>query len=471
MKRPYTFFDWTQSLCTTCFQLVDAKIVFEDNAVYMLKHCFTHGNEKVLIATDIPYYKRSRLYLKPGDQPKRFNMPVKYGCPYDCGLCVDHEQHSCLSILEITDRCNLSCPTCFTSSTPVSGRHRTMEEIIFMLDTIVANEGEPDIVQLSGGEPTLHPHFFEILDEAKKRPIRHLMVNTNGVLLAADEKLAKRLADYQPGFEVYLQFDSLNSENLKSIRGEDLTRVRQRALENLNKYNISTTLVVTVQKGRNLTELGQIIDYGLSQPCVRGVTFQPMQFAGRTDNADVNNRVTLTEVRSEILRQTSLFTEEDIIPVPCNPDTIAMAYALKIGGEVWPLSRHIDPQALLDDPENTIVYEKNSRMRNELVNLFSTSHSDDSAAANLKTLLCCLPQIESPQLEYNNVFRVIIKQFLDAGNFDVRSAKRSCVHIATPEGKMIPIETMNLFYRPDKAALLEISRKKQLVRNGLSPNN
>ena len=464
MKRPYTFFDWTQSLCTTCHRLIDAKIVFENDSVYLLKHCFNHGNEKVLISTDIPYYKRSRTYLKPGDMPQKFNMPVKYGCPYDCGLCTDHEQHSCLSILEITDRCNLSCPTCFTSSTPTSGKHRSMEEIEFMLDTIVANEGEPDIVQVSGGEPTVHPQFFEILDAAKKRPIRHLMVNTNGVLIASDEKFVERLAAYKPGFEIYLQFDSLNSQTLKDIRGEDLTRVRQRALDHLNKYNISTTLVVTVQKNRNLPEMGSIIDFALKQPCVRGVTFQPMQFAGRTENSNNENRVTLSEVRTEILKQSSIFTDEDIIPVPCNPDTIAMAYALKINGEVMPLSRPVDPQALLDDPENTIVYEKNIRMRDEAVKLFSTSHSDTSAAANLKSLLCCLPQIESPQLGYDNVFRVIIKQFLDAGNFDVRSVKRSCVHIVTPQGKMIPIETMNLFYRPEKSEQLKSLQRYQLSK-------
>lgn len=93
--------------------------------------------------------------------PLHFGTDVAYGCPYDCGLCVDHEQHSCLSIVEVTDRCNLTCPTCYAMSSPHYGSHRSLEEIEAMFDVIVKNEGEPDVVQISGGEPTIHPNFSE----------------------------------------------------------------------------------------------------------------------------------------------------------------------------------------------------------------------------------------------------------------------------------------------------------------------
>ncbi len=113
-----------------------------------------------MIATDIEYYKNIRNYNKPGEIPLHFNTKTYYGCPYDCGLCQDHEQHSCLTVVEITDRCNLSCPTCYAMSSPHYGRHRTIDEVEKMLDIIVANEGQPDVVQISGGEPTIHPDFF-----------------------------------------------------------------------------------------------------------------------------------------------------------------------------------------------------------------------------------------------------------------------------------------------------------------------
>lgn len=150
--RDYIYYDYTKSLCPECLQLCDAKIVFQDAKVFMLKNCRTHGDSKVMIADDVEYYKQIRNYNKQSEMPLKFNTKVHYGCPYDCGLCTDHEQHSCLTVIEVTDRCNLACPTCYAMSSPSYGRHRTLAEIERMMDVVVANEGEPDVVQLSGGE-------------------------------------------------------------------------------------------------------------------------------------------------------------------------------------------------------------------------------------------------------------------------------------------------------------------------------
>jgi uncharacterized radical SAM superfamily Fe-S cluster-containing enzyme len=282
-ERPYTYYDFTISLCPVCLKRIDAKVVFENDNVFMLKNCPDHGFHKVLIADDVAYYKNIRNYNKASEIPLKFNTKTHYGCPYDCGLCQDHEQHGCLTIVEVTDRCNLACPTCYASSGPMHGRHRTLQEIEEMLDIIVANEGNPDVVQISGGEPTVHPQFFEILDIAKRKPIKHLMVNTNGIRIAKDERFVAQLARYMPDFELYLQFDSFKPEVLQALRGEDLTSIRQKAIAHLNKYNLSTTLVVTLQKGLNDDEIGKIIEFGLQQKCVRGVTFQPTQIAGRLE--------------------------------------------------------------------------------------------------------------------------------------------------------------------------------------------
>ena len=455
--RPYLYYELSNSICTTCYRKVEAKIVFQGDRVYMHKRCPRHGFEKVLISTDIEYYKRSRLTLKPGQLPVKFNTPIRYGCPYDCGLCPDHEQHSCLTLVEITDACNLACPICYAESGPHRQTHRSMEQVEFMLDCVVRNEKEPDIVQISGGEPTIHPQFFEILDAARRRPIKHLMVNTNGVRIAQEPEFAKRLADYLPGFELYLQFDSLKEGPLRDLRGADLRRIRHQALENLNKYNISTTLVVTVKKDSNDGELGRIIDFALKQPCVRGVTFQPIQAAGRLENFDaVRDRLTLAEVRQNILAQSDVFKAEDIIPVPCHPDALAMGYALKLGAKTVPLTSMIDPQVLLQGEGNTIVYERDPKLRDHVFKLFSTSHSPESATASLKQLLCCLPMVQVPgAMTYDKVFRVLIIQFMDAQNFDVRSVKKSCIHIVHPDGRIIPFDTFNLFYRDEKEQLLE----------------
>jgi len=460
-ERPYTYYDFTLSLCPHCLRRVEAKIVFQDEAVYMLKRCPEHGRQKVKIASDIEYYKQIRNYVKPSETPLRFNTATHYGCPYDCGLCSDHEQHSCLTVIEITDRCNLTCPTCYAESSPTHGRHRTLEEVEAMVDLVVRNEGEPDVVQISGGEPTLHPQFWEILDMCKRKPIKHLMVNTNGVRLAKDEEFVARLATYAGAFEVYLQFDSFRKEVLETMRGRDLRSVRLKALEHLNKYNLSTTLVVTLQKGLNDDECGQIIDFALQQRCVRGVTFQPTQAAGRVQNFDpVTDSFSLTDTRQAILDQSSVFTAADLLPVPCNPDALVMGYALKLEGEVYPLTRYIDPSELLKNSGNTIVYERDARLRNHMLRLFSTANTIDTVTPELNQLLCCLPLVQAPNLKYENLFRIIILQFMDAWNFDVRAVKKSCVHIVSKDLQIIPFETMNIFYRDQpKQERLEVLRE------------
>ena len=448
--RPYLFYDTAISICSTCYRRVDAKIVFEDDRVLMLKHCPVHGAERVLVADDVDYYRRCReVFLKHPEMPQRYNTPVKWGCPYDCGLCTDHEQHSCLSLVEIADACNLTCPICYADSGVHRPEFRDLATVQKMFDAVVRNEGEPDVVQISGGEPTIHPDFFAILDMAKKTPIRHLMVNTNGLRIAHDEAFAKRLAGYMPDFEIYLQFDSLEAEPLRVLRGVDLRDVHARALERLNRLGISTTLVVTLKKGLNDAEIGRILDFAVTQPAVRGVTFQPIQAAGRLEHFDpATDRLTLTEVRRLILEQTTLFRPEDLLPVPCHPDSLAMAYALKIDGRLIPLTGLIDPQVLIEGGRNTIVYEGDDAVREAVFKLFATNHSAESSARSLRDLLCCLPRVDAPgEIGYRNIFRVLIMQFIDAYSFDVRSVKKTCVHIVHPDGRLIPFDTYNLFYR------------------------
>jgi uncharacterized radical SAM superfamily Fe-S cluster-containing enzyme len=466
--RPYLFYDVAISICSTCYRRVDAKTVFQDGNVYLLKRCPQHGSEKVLIADDIDYYRRSReVFIKPPEMPLVYNTPVKWGCPYDCGLCTDHEQHSCLTLVEICDYCNLRCPVCYAASGPERQQFRTLPQIEEMLDAVVRNEGHPDVVQLSGGEPTVHPEFFKIVELAKARPIKHLMVNTNGVRIAEDEDFVKRLSDYKEDFEVYLQFDSFEREPLMQLRGADLRRIRIDALEKLNRYNIATNLVVTLKKGLNDHEIGKTIDYALQQPCVRGVTFQPIQDAGRLENFNpATDRLTLTEVRRKILEQTTVFRPEDIIPVPCHPDSLAMAYALKLNGKVTPLTSMIPPEVLINGAANTILYEQEpavlNNLRDGLFKLFATNHSPASSAGTLRELLCCLPKVLIPDaLTYDNIFRIIIMQFIDAHSFDVRSVKKTCVHIVHPDGRLIPFDTYNLFYRD----ALEQTRLDPLRRN------
>ena len=470
--RPWTFHGGATALCSTCLRRIEAKEIVQDGCVYLLKRCPEHGAQKVLIADDPDYWLDARIrFRKAGEQVARPNTAFEQGCPFDCGICPEHEQHGCLTILEVTDRCNLRCPTCYASSGPERQTHRDMATIERMLDRIVANETEPDVVQVSGGEPTEHPEFFAILDACRRRPIRHLMVNTNGIRIARDAEFAKRLAGYAPGFEVYLQFDGLRADTHKALRGADLRDVRMRALDHLDALGLSTTLVVTLRRGLNDDEIGDVIRFAVSRPCVRGVTFQPVQDAGRNDGFDPKvHRLTLTEVRRRILQQCDWFRPADLIPVPCHPDQLAMAYALRTPGAATPitaLTGLVDPAVFVQGARNTIALERDEGLRAAVFAAYSTAHGPESAADAVGRLLCCLPQValdQGAKLDYRDLFRIVIMRFLDRHDLDVANVRRSCVHIAHPDGKrVIPFNTYNLLYRDELESTVLARLRAQAV--------
>jgi 7,8-dihydro-6-hydroxymethylpterin dimethyltransferase len=446
--RPYVFWGQTTSLCETCLALVPAKIAIKGNEVWYEKRCDRHGTHSTLISTDAVYWRLCKDYIKPGDRPLALQSHTEFGCPYDCGLCPDHEQHSCLALIEINEHCNLTCPVCFADSSPSREKHLPLPVIERMVDALVASEGEPDLVQLSGGEPTLHPDFFAVLDAVRARPIRHVMVNSNGLRIAREADFVARLADGKRGLEIYLQFDSLRRDALMELRGADLRRVRQEALENLERHNISTTLVVTVKRGVNDDEIGEIVRHALQWRCVRGITFQPVQDAGRNQNFDKSRRVVLSDIRHRIVEDSGVFGEDDMVPLPCNPETISIGYGLRNGASVLPVTSLIPREEFVAIAPNAITFEKHPVLRDKFVELFSLSSGENNAPERLAEFLCCLPKFAAPSgLTYENVFRIAVVQFMDRFNFCVGGVKRSCIHFVTPNGQIIPFDTYNLFYR------------------------
>jgi hypothetical protein len=451
-SRSYIFWGQTTSLCETCLRLVPAKIEIRDNEVWYQKRCPQHGAQTTLVSTDATYWKLCKDYIKPGDRPLTLQSHTEYGCPFDCGLCPDHEQHSCLALIEINEHCNLTCPVCFADSSPARSRQLSLETIESMLDTLIASEGEPDLVQISGGEPTLHPDIFAILDAVRARPVRHVMINTNGVRLAREPDFVARLAEHRRGLEIYLQFDSMKRDALMNLRGADLRGVRQQALENLERHGISTTLVVTVKRGVNDDEIGAIVRHALEWRCVRGVTFQPVQDAGRNESFDKErHRIVLSEIRERVIKESGVFDGKDMIPLPCNPETISIAYGLRNGRTVIPVMSLLPREELIASLPNTVTFEKQPALLRKFMELFSLSSGPENTGERMAELLCCLPRVPVPPgISYENVFRVVIVQFMDRFNFCVGGVKRSCIHFVTPQGQIIPFDTYNLFYRNDR---------------------
>jgi uncharacterized radical SAM superfamily Fe-S cluster-containing enzyme len=454
--RPYIYHNFTNSLCPHCLKVIQAKIILQNNKVYMLKTCPQHGAMRTLISSDAAYYLSQGQYNKPGTLPRHFQTHVEQGCPLDCGLCTDHEQHTCLALVEITEACNLRCPTCFADSDV--GRMAPLAEVERMLDTVVENEGYADVVQFSGGEPTIHPQLLNILEMAKQKRIKAMMINTNGVRIARDENFVRQLARFKGNFEVYLQFDGFRQSTYEQLRGLDLRALKERAIANLTKYEIPINLTATIKRGVNEDEIGEIVKFGVAQKMIRGVTFQPITHVGRHSDFNPTDRTTVPDVIKAIAEQTDgMFRAGDFVPLPCHSDCISVTYAYIKGKKVKPLPRYLDVKAYLDVIGNQInfrVDDMKSVVGEALMRLWSASMPLSTVNA-LHDFACCLPvapqvlsQKEHASILYENMFRIVIIAFMDAWNFDVRSAKKCCVHHVLPDGKIIPFCSYNTLHRP-----------------------
>ena len=262
-SRDGAFFGYTRSICPTCKKNLDAHIVLRDGRVFMQKRCPQHGYFDVEISSDAEYYIKSLSYTKPGTMPLRFATKVEHGCPSDCGLCEDHLQHTCSPILEINDVCDLECPVCIVRNQ--HGYTMSFEDFKRSVDNLIAAEGELSILLLSGGEPTLHPQFFDFCDYVQKGPhagkIKRLLISTHGRRIANNLRFAERFK--AGGMYASLQFDSLRPGVYPKLRGIELLDMKLKCLDHIRELDIPTVLVPTVSKGDNSDELGALVQLGL----------------------------------------------------------------------------------------------------------------------------------------------------------------------------------------------------------------
>ena len=499
--RDYTFLGATQSLCPECLTLVPAKIVERGGRVYFSKRCPTHGPREDFVCSDVAWWDRTD-YSLPGKMPNEFGVEPRLGCPFDCGLCTEHEQHTCIGLLEITSSCNLECPMCFASSGP-GGRHLTLQECRRAIDRLVEVEGRPEILQLSGGEPTIHPEFLSIWRYACDQPIDIVMINTNGVRLAHDQALVDALAERRQRTEVYLQFDGFDDDGCRTLRGESLVETKLRAIERLGAAGVRTILVSTVQPGVNDRELGRLVEFGLERPWVTGVSFQPASYVGRhVLPRELERRVTFPDILRGICEQTSHRSDggwrmSDFAPLPCaHPNAHSLAYAYRNGREVVPLARFVDLDNHLDLLSGRITFnrERARELIGEYLSRMACGGADCGCGDASQVLPALTGTLAGPDrglaildggaeakdgahtagdrvaqeffgralmedLGPEDVFRITTTSFMDAYNFDVRQEMKACVHFVLPSGHLVPFSAYNLLYRDGRVALPKLARE------------
>jgi uncharacterized radical SAM superfamily Fe-S cluster-containing enzyme len=435
----YIFYELTRSICPDCKRVIDAHVLLRDNKVYMRKRCPDHGLFESLIYGDAEAYVNIAKYNKPGSIPLHFTTEVVEGCPHDCGLCPDHQQHVCVGIIEVNSACNMDCPLCFADAG--AGYNLTLGEVEDILDHLVKTEGRPEVVQFSGGEPTIHKDIIPMMKAAKVRNIEHVMLNTNGRRIATDDDFLAELAELQPA--IYFQFDGFDSETYRIIRGEpDILPEKLLALDRLAAAKIPVILVPAIERGVNDHEVGAILKFGFEHPAVFGINFQPAFHAGRHDDHDPMQRMTIPDVLQLMEAQTAgLLMKSDFVPVPCCfPTCNSVTYAYIEGDTVLPLTRILDVDDYLDYITNGALPNFNDEVKKALEGLWSSAAIPGSEKASQDFALSCAAcgfDIDLGPLN-GTIFMIMLQDFMDPWTFNQKNLMKCCKEILLPDGKQVP---------------------------------
>jgi uncharacterized radical SAM superfamily Fe-S cluster-containing enzyme len=444
VDRDEVFLEYTKSICPVCKVVVDAQVNIRQDKVYLRKRCKEHGQFEALVYGDAQAYLDSARFNKPGTLPLVFQTEVKDGCPTDCGLCPEHKQHACLGLIEVNSDCNLDCPICFADSGHQSdGFSLTREQVAKMLDTYVASEGEPEVVMFSGGEPSIHKHILDFIDAARARPIRNVVLNTNGIRLATDKRFAPALAERD--VTVYLQFDGFDRETHLAIRGKDLRDLKQRALDNCAAAGVTVMLAAAIERDLNDHELGAIIRFGLQYPAVRGVVLQPVTHAGRHLEFDPLQRLTNSDVIQAIANQLPQWLRaDDFFPVPCCfPTCRSITYLLADGDDIVPVTRLVQLEDYLDYVTNRALPDTGIRAALEKLWSASAFPGTDTTGNQLECATCGIDIPEALREATDKAFMLVVQDFQDPYTLNVKTLMKCCVEMITPDGRLIPFCAYN----------------------------
>ncbi|NLF58531.1 MAG: radical SAM protein [Candidatus Hydrogenedens sp.] len=440
----------TKGYCAACGKVVPAEVAEEGEALVFRLFCPNCGNSSSVVEHDAALYKKWETMRRPNRAPETRQTEECLGCPFDCGLCQNHRQKSCIALVEITTACDLGCPVCFAEAGG-NDRHRPLDEIESMFDACVASAcGKPDILQISGGEPACHPDLIPILRAAKARPFKYVMLNTNGLAIAEGRISCEDLKSLGHGFEVHLQFDGLDDTVYETLRGRPLFGEKKRALDLLAEHGIPVTLVATLRNGLNTGQTGDMLRFALDHPAVRGLNLQCEARFGRNTGGDAERaRVTQTQMVREIGRQApELLGAADFLPLSCG--LASLAYLEKVGGEWKPVPPEV-AGAIPGNPMTTSL---------EDVKTLAAEMCACRGAALLQEIAARLPGdlfnlgvAERSRIVQERFFHVTIISFLDAFNFDLDRACRECTHVVQPDGCKIPFSSFNTIHRGRKHAL------------------
>ncbi|MCP4137378.1 MAG: radical SAM protein [bacterium] len=445
----------TMALCAECSEKIQAKIIEKDDKIFMKKFCPEHGVSEVLISSDAEWYRESRFYIKPKQDPLETCVTEFKGCPDSCGSCPEHLQHACLPVIEINNACNLNCPVCLKNLD--SSFLLSRDEFKHILDSLIKYEGTPDVVNLSGGEPTLHPFFEEFIEMTVQKGIPVVSVSTNGLPLLEDKKL--RDIFKKNGAIAALQFDGFKSSTYQALRGRDLSSEKQELIRILEEEEIPYSLTATIAAGINENEVTAITDFFFQSKAL-SLMFQPVAFTGSAAAMDVHNkRLTIPDVVREIERS-DLVSPGDFNPLPCSHfSCFALSYYISVEDAFVSLKEFLGRDKFLEIIANRSLpgVDQNSYsiLKERIYELWSAKDCCISHEKIIERIREVLREMSTTgftsknalSMGFDSMKAIYIHHFMDIHNFDFGRLMKCCNPYPQADGRLMPMCAQNVFFQ------------------------
>lgn len=430
-----------QSLCPECLGRIPARMVMKGRDVYMEKTCPDHGESSTLVWRGLPLLSDWIMPKIPYSNPAP-NTTVERGCPFDCGLCVDHRQQTCTALMEITLRCNLKCPYCFADAGLNESADPDLGIIRGWYQTLLSS-GRACNVQISGGEPTMRDDLAEIVALGRSMGFNFIQLNTNGLRIAQDRNYPANLK--LAGLSsVFLQFDGTEDRIYKKLRGRELLKVKLDAIRNCGEVDLGVVLVPTLVPGLNTDDIGNIIRFASENlTVVRGVHFQPVSYFGRyPQKPSDGQRLTLPELMELIQTQTSgAIRIENFRPPGCENSMCSFHgnFVLMPDGNLTPLTRFqpYNQGLSMEKAENGANKAREFVSRN----WSSCSKQSRSAGDSAVSLGYWDTLLERSR---THLLCISAMAFQDVWNVDLERLKDCCIHVVSGHGSVVPFCAYNL---------------------------
>ncbi|WP_347710799.1 radical SAM (seleno)protein TrsS [Geotalea sp. SG265] len=450
----------TESVCPVCLKRISATRQREGDEVYLIKECPEHGCFRTVIWRGAPAMSQWRRPKEPV-HPELCYGSVEKGCPFDCGLCADHRQMPCSVLMEVTQRCNLSCAVCFADAGHCGSEDPSLDHIGWLLNRAMAAAG-PCNLQLSGGEPTLRDDLPQIVATARRTGYTFIQLNSNGIRLAADPAYVRQLAD--AGLSaVFLQFDGVDDRIYRSLRGADLLEQKLQAIRNAGEAGIGVVLVPTIVKGVNTDATGAIVRQALKlAPVVRGIHFQPVSYFGRfPGKGGDDGRFTLPELMRSLEEQTDgLLKVADFSPPGGEHAHCSFhgTYLYAGDGSLRPLGSTSAESCCTPDCGSGGI-----RKTVDTVSRRWRLPKGSPAASGQSASCCCGNGVEATRAEgsldldaflsavKSGTFTISAMAFQDGENLDLERLRGCCISVISTDGKLVPFCAYNLTSREGKS--------------------